>query len=211
MTMDERAAVEREIKQKYGAECKTTQIQGSRSTPITTTTKKKDNVKMEKIKPSIFQQFLECVNSDSYPSAITSLAEELKDYKALALKYSLNEELGKKPLLFWKLNETVTKEVPRGTIIDPPLFLVYKDDLPNVNQEEWNEATKKYPELLQDSDITYEKHSALAAINIVGDLYMDNSLVTKLEKLASEYGVKVLYGPKYHCELNPIERFLLPR
>ncbi|CAF1118429.1 unnamed protein product [Didymodactylos carnosus] len=53
-----------------------------------------------------YEQFLECVNSESYPSAITSLAEELKDYKALALK-SLNEEHGKKPLLFWKLNETV--------------------------------------------------------------------------------------------------------
>ncbi|CAF1010986.1 unnamed protein product [Didymodactylos carnosus] len=62
---------------------------------------------MEKIKPSIFQQFLECVNSESYSSAITSLVEELKDYKALALKYSLNEEHGKNPLLFWKLNETV--------------------------------------------------------------------------------------------------------
>ncbi|CAF1250957.1 unnamed protein product, partial [Didymodactylos carnosus] len=190
-----------------------------------------------------------------------------------------------------------------------------------LNQEEWNEATKKYPELLQDSDITYEKHSASAAINIGGDLYMDNSLVleqferffnllqfkkeykdhsseilvdnarthtkrqyslhdfgkspgtrcpvptieftdnknvkqtvncyfttgnlkgqskgllnialdlgirvpvgckldelkalllrhptfknvTKLEKLASEFGVKALYGPKYHCELKPIE------
>ncbi|CAF1219060.1 unnamed protein product, partial [Didymodactylos carnosus] len=46
-----------------------------------------------------------------------------------------------------------------------------------LNQEEWNEATKKYSELLQDSDITCEKHSASAAINIGGDLYMDNSLV----------------------------------
>ncbi|CAF1372716.1 unnamed protein product [Didymodactylos carnosus] len=31
--------------------------------------------------------------------------------------------------------------------------------------------------------------------------------VTKLEKLGMEYGIKVLYGPKYHCELNPIERY----
>ncbi|CAF4461439.1 unnamed protein product, partial [Didymodactylos carnosus] len=46
-----------------------------------------------------------------------------------------------------------------------------------LNQEEWNEATRKYPELLQDSDITYEKHSASAATNIGGDLYMDNSSV----------------------------------
>ncbi|CAF4589324.1 unnamed protein product, partial [Didymodactylos carnosus] len=58
-------------------------------------------------------------------------------------------------------------------------FLVLHPSSPffRLNQEEWNEATKKYPELLQDSDITYEKHSASAAINIGGDLYMDNSLV----------------------------------
>ncbi|CAF4476810.1 unnamed protein product, partial [Didymodactylos carnosus] len=58
-------------------------------------------------------------------------------------------------------------------------FLVLHPSSPffGLNQEEWNETTKKYPELLQDSDITYEKHSASAAINIRGDLYMDNSLV----------------------------------
>ena len=28
---------------------------------------------------------------------------------------------------------------------------------------------------------------------------------TKLQKLAGEYGVKIIYCPKYHCELNPIE------
>jgi transposase len=29
--------------------------------------------------------------------------------------------------------------------------------------------------------------------------------VSRLEKLASKYHVKVIFGPKYHCELNPIE------
>jgi transposase len=28
---------------------------------------------------------------------------------------------------------------------------------------------------------------------------------SRLEKLASKYHVKVIFGPKYHCELNPIE------
>ena len=29
--------------------------------------------------------------------------------------------------------------------------------------------------------------------------------MTKLQKLANEYGVKIIFCPKYHCELNPIE------
>ncbi len=29
--------------------------------------------------------------------------------------------------------------------------------------------------------------------------------VSRLEKLASKYHVKIIFGPKYHCELNPIE------
>ena len=28
---------------------------------------------------------------------------------------------------------------------------------------------------------------------------------TKLQELADNYGVKITYSPKYHCELNPIE------
>ena len=28
---------------------------------------------------------------------------------------------------------------------------------------------------------------------------------TKLEQLASKYGVDIIWCPKYHCELNPIE------
>ncbi len=31
------------------------------------------------------------------------------------------------------------------------------------------------------------------------------SVTTKLEKLASTYGIRILFCPKYHCELNPIE------
>lgn len=31
------------------------------------------------------------------------------------------------------------------------------------------------------------------------------SSVTKLEKLAKKHGVKIIWCPKYHCELNPIE------
>jgi transposase len=29
--------------------------------------------------------------------------------------------------------------------------------------------------------------------------------VSRLEKLASKYHVRIIFGPKYHCELNPIE------
>lgn len=28
---------------------------------------------------------------------------------------------------------------------------------------------------------------------------------TKLEKLAKKYGVKIIFCPKYHCEINPVE------
>ncbi|CAF1219347.1 unnamed protein product [Didymodactylos carnosus] len=31
--------------------------------------------------------------------------------------------------------------------------------------------------------------------------------VSKLEKLATEYAVKIIFGPKYHCETNPIEDY----
>ena len=30
---------------------------------------------------------------------------------------------------------------------------------------------------------------------------------TKLEKLAGKHGVKIIWCPKFHCELNPIEGF----
>lgn len=30
---------------------------------------------------------------------------------------------------------------------------------------------------------------------------------THLEKLAEEFGIKIVWCPKYHCELNPIEGF----
>jgi len=33
------------------------------------------------------------------------------------------------------------------------------------------------------------------------------SQVSKLEKLAAEYNVKILFTPKYHCETNPIEGY----
>jgi transposase len=31
--------------------------------------------------------------------------------------------------------------------------------------------------------------------------------ITKLEQLADKYGIKIVWCPKYHCELNPIEGF----
>jgi transposase len=31
------------------------------------------------------------------------------------------------------------------------------------------------------------------------------SPIKKLTKLAEKYGVKVIFCPKFHCELNPIE------
>ena len=30
--------------------------------------------------------------------------------------------------------------------------------------------------------------------------------VNRLEKLAAKYQIKIIFNPKYHCELNPIER-----
>jgi hypothetical protein len=30
---------------------------------------------------------------------------------------------------------------------------------------------------------------------------------THLEKVANQYGVKIIWAPKFHCELNPIEGF----
>ncbi|CAF1284210.1 unnamed protein product [Rotaria sp. Silwood1] len=205
-------------------------------------------------------------------------------------------------------------------------FLVIHPSSPyfRLSPAEWNQATQRYPKLLEEADIIYEKFSASAAINIGSDLYMDNELileqferlfqmlqfkeeykmhtievlvdnarthtskefnvddfgmkpgtrcpvqsieyldpatnqqktincyftdgenkgksrgllniaqnlglkvplncklqqlkelvsqhpafqnVTKLEKLGMQYGIQVLYVPKYHCELNPIEGY----
>ncbi|CAF1508602.1 unnamed protein product, partial [Didymodactylos carnosus] len=205
-------------------------------------------------------------------------------------------------------------------------FLVIHPSSPyfQLSPAEWNQATQRYPKLLEEVDIIYEKFSASAAINIGSDLYMDNELileqferlfqmlqfkeeykthtievlvdnarthtskkfsvndfnmkpgtrcpvqsieyldpatnqrktincyftdgenkgksrgllnialnlglkvplncklqqlkelvsqhpafqnVTKLEKLGTQYGIQVLYVPKYHCELNPIEGY----
>ena len=32
-----------------------------------------------------------------------------------------------------------------------------------------------------------------------------NEKNTRLEQLASKYNIKIIWLPKYHCELNPIE------
>ncbi|CAF1614319.1 unnamed protein product, partial [Didymodactylos carnosus] len=55
----------------------------------------------------------------------------------------------------------------RSHMLSDCLVLLLSSPFFRLNQEEWNEATKRYPELLQDSDITYEKHSASAAIMVI--------------------------------------------
>ncbi|CAF4632926.1 unnamed protein product, partial [Didymodactylos carnosus] len=58
-------------------------------------------------------------------------------------------------------------------------FLVIHPSSPyfQLSPAECNQATQRYPKLLEEVDIIYEKFSASAAINIGSDLYMDNELI----------------------------------
>lgn len=47
----------------------------------------------------------------------------------------------------------------------------------NLNNDEWQRAIAKYPELLQNNYINYVEHTATAAINVGGDTYFDNDTV----------------------------------
>ncbi len=55
-------------------------------------------------------------------------------------------------------------------------FLIMHSSGPffTLTDKEYSRALKKYPELDDDSDTVYEKHSASASINVGGDMYFDN-------------------------------------
>ncbi|CAF0761633.1 unnamed protein product [Rotaria sordida] len=102
-----------------------------------------------------------------------------------------------------------------------------------LSEDEWKQAVAKYKKLTVDSDVDYLSRTATASINIGTDAYFDNDTilnlrgklpykvklaeiheklakhpafrkVTKLEMLARKYNMKIIYCPKYHCELNVI-------
>jgi len=58
-------------------------------------------------------------------------------------------------------------------------FLVQHPSGPffSLNEDEWKEAIKKYPNLDQISDVEYVERSATASINIGTDYYFDNNTI----------------------------------
>ncbi len=52
---------------------------------------------------------------------------------------------------------------------------------------------------------TQSRNIKLIELREKASLHPAFSSVTKLEKLAKKHGVKIIWCPKYHCELNPIE------
>ena len=53
-----------------------------------------------------------------------------------------------------------------------------------LNSEEWSNAVKKYPELLDDTDVDYEQYSAIASVHIGVDGYFDNQTIfSQFERL----------------------------
>ena len=58
-------------------------------------------------------------------------------------------------------------------------FLVIHPSSPyfRLSSDKWNQAAQRYPKLLEEVDIIYEKISASAAINVGSGLYMDNELI----------------------------------
>jgi hypothetical protein len=53
-----------------------------------------------------------------------------------------------------------------------------------LNSQEWYNAIKKYPDLLNDTDINYEEYSATASIIVGVDAYFDNqTILNQFERL----------------------------
>ena len=46
-----------------------------------------------------------------------------------------------------------------------------------LNQNEWNNAVKEYPDLLDDIDLRFEERSATVTAHIGVDPYFDNSII----------------------------------
>ena len=63
-----------------------------------------------------------------------------------------------------------------------------------LNEREWTNAVKSYPDLLEDTDLRFEKYSATATAHLGVDPYFDNSIILlqfehlfKLLKFKEEY------------------------
>ena len=58
-------------------------------------------------------------------------------------------------------------------------FLVQHPSGPffQLNEKEWTNAVKKYPELLDDTDLRYEKYSATITAHLGVDPYFDNDII----------------------------------
>ncbi len=46
-----------------------------------------------------------------------------------------------------------------------------------LNEKEWSNAVKKFPDLLNDTDLRYEKYSAAIAAHLGVDPYFDNNII----------------------------------
>ncbi len=46
-----------------------------------------------------------------------------------------------------------------------------------LNEKEWMNAVRKYPELLDDTDLRYEKYSATITAHLGVDSYFDNNII----------------------------------
>ena len=76
-------------------------------------------------------------------------------------------------------------------------FLVMHSSGPffSLNSEEFKEASDKYPDLNNHSDIIYEKRTASATMNIGGNCYFDNETILKqFERLFQLLYFKVDYN-----------------
>ena len=67
-----------------------------------------------------------------------------------------------------------------------------------LNDDEFNRAVKKYPELLEDTSITYEKNSASGSIAIGSESYFDSSsILEQFERLMKL--IKFMRGYEGHA------------
>ncbi|CAF5209469.1 unnamed protein product [Rotaria magnacalcarata] len=69
----------------------------------------------------------------------------------------------------------------RGRSIKASEFLVTHNSGPffSLNDKEFKRASNKYPDLNNDSNITYETQTASATMNIGGNNYFDNETILK--------------------------------